>query len=317
MAKPKAKKPSKEKAVPKSKSASALPVPAKKEALGKIDPLQRYMQEVGRYAMLTPEEEGLLARHYHEFKDKESAQRLVLANLRLVVKIAMEYRAAFHNMLDLIQEGNIGLMRAVEKYDLDKNVRFSSYAAWWVRAYILKYIIDNFRLVKIGTTQAQKKLFFNLVKEKEKMERLGFTPTAKLLSERLNVKEDEVREMEIRMGAREVELDAPKANYDGVRNLDFLPGAGESIQATLEESELTGILTKNLAEFTNALKAKEKQVFTERLFAEVPRTLQEIADEYGITRERIRQIENRVVDKMRAFFKEKGLEIDVKARDAD
>lgn len=317
MVKPKAKKSSKEKSIDAKTPGRALPVASKQEAIGRVDSLQRYMQEVGRYPMLTSEEEERFARHYQKFQDKESAQSLVLANLRLVVRIAMEYRSAFNNMLDLIQEGNIGLMRAVEKYDVEKNVRFSSYAAWWVRAYILKFIIDNYRLVKVGTTQAQKKLFFNLIKEKEKIEKLGFTPTPKLLSERLNVKEDEVREMEVRMGSREVELDAPRANYDGVKNLDFLPAGSESIQESLEQSELQDILLKNIEEFTSALKTKEKQIFTERLFAEVPRTLQEIADEYDITRERIRQIENRVVDKMRSFFKDKGLDIDVKARDAD
>lgn len=317
MAKPKAKKTNKEKPADTKSSGRALPAIPKQEAIGKLDSLQRYMQEVGRYPMLTPEEEDHFARHYQKFQDKESAQRLVLANLRLVVKIAMEYRSAFHNMLDLIQEGNIGLMRAVEKYDVEKSVRFSSYAAWWVRAYILKFIIDNYRLVKVGTTQAQKKLFFNLVKEKEKIEKLGFTPTPKLLSERLNVKEDEVREMEVRMGSREVELDAPRANYEGAKNLDFIPAGSENIQESLEQGELQDILLKNIEEFTQVLKTKEKQIFTERLFAEVPRTLQEIADEYDITRERIRQIEARVVDKMRTFFKDKGLDIDVKARDVD
>lgn len=297
----------------KESSKKNLPAPTQTQITTQTtDPLQRYMQEVGRYPILTPEEEREAALHYKEHADKESAQKLVLSNLRLVVKIAMEYRRAYHNILDLIQEGNMGLMRAVEKYDIEKNVRFTSYAAWWVRAYILKYIIDNFRLVKIGTTQAQKKLFFNLMKEKEKVEKLGFKPTPKLLSERLSVKEEEVKEMEVRMGSREVELDAPKGNYDNARQMDFVSDEdGEKIVDEIEKSELQNILLKNLEEFTSGLKEKEKRIFTERLFAEVPKTLQEIADEYSITRERIRQIESRVINKMREFFKEKGMAVDL------
>ena len=270
------------------------------------------MNDVARYALLTPEEEEATARHYQEYRDKESAQRMVLANLRLVVKIAMEYHSAFQNVLDLIQEGNMGLLRAVEKFDVSKNVRFSSYATWWVRAFILKYIIDNFRLVKVGTTQAQKKLFFNLMKEKDKIEKLGFKSTPKLLSERLNVKEAEVREMELRMGAREVELDSPRPNYEGASQMDFVATPADSAEDAAEKNELQDILIKNLDEFTQTLNPKEKVIFQERLFAEMPKTLQEIADEYNITRERIRQIESRVVDKVRVFFKEKGMDINVK-----
>jgi RNA polymerase sigma-32 factor len=317
MPRPKSKKNDKKTASQPDKSGKrTLPVPAPRPALpATLDPLKRYMDEVARYPLLTPEEEAAVARHYREHRDRESAQRLVLANLRLVVKIAMEYRSAFTNALDLIQEGNLGLLRAVDKYDVDKNVKFSSYAAWWVRAYVLKHIIDNFRLVKIGTTQAQKKLFFNLMREKEKMEQLGFSPTPKLLAEKLNVREDEVREMEVRMGSREAELDAPKPNYDGVRNVDFVSSGATDVEDKIEQGELKDILIKNLGEFTAGLKDKEKRIFTERLFAEVPKTLQEIADEYKITRERIRQIEERVVAKMRRFFADKGIEIGVNPRD--
>lgn len=294
------------------KPTSTLPVPRSTSSIQVQDALTRYMNEVSRYQLLTPEEEEAAARHYVKHQDKESAQRLVLANLRLVVKIAMEYHSAFQNVLDLIQEGNMGLLRAVEKYDVDKNVRFSSYAAWWVRAFILKYIIDNFRLVKIGTTQAQKKLFFNLMKEKEQIEKLGFKSTPKLLSERLDVKEDEVREMELRMGTREVELDAPRPNYEGASQMDFVASPVDSVEDRVEENELQDILMRNLGEFTAGLNPKEKAIFQERLFSEMPKTLQEIADEYKITRERIRQIESRVIDKVRVFFKEKGMDVNIK-----
>lgn len=280
----------------------------------KVDPLKQYLSEISRYNILTPEEEKEIAEHYRDHQDKESAQKLILSNLRLVVKIAMEYKAAYKNLMDLIQEGNMGLMRAVDKYDLEKNVRFSSYASWWIRAFILKFIIDNFRLVKVGTTQAQKKLFFNLMKEKEKVEKLGFKATPKLLSERLGVKEKEVKEMEVRMGAREFELDAPKANFDNARHMDFLEDKDKPVDEQAEANELQDLLLDNLKEFTETLNEKEKKIFSERLFTEMPKTLQEIANDYGISRERIRQIENRMIKKMREFFKEKGLDVNIQKK---
>lgn len=290
-----------------------LPVVHKSTTPALRDPFQQYMAEVSRYPLLSHEEEDKVARHYKQYQDKKSAQLLVLSNLRLVVKIAMEYSSVYHNLMDLIQEGNLGLMRAVEKYDVDKNVRFSTYAVWWVRAYVLKFILDNFRLVKVGTTQAQKKLFFNLMREKENMEKLGFAPTTRLLADKLGVKENEVNQMEVRMGAREVELDAPKANYDGqARNMDFVTGeSGKAIEDAVEQGELKDILLKNLDAFTKSLSEKERQIFFDRLFSEFPKTLQEIADQYKISRERIRQIEERTIKKMRTFFSEKGMSVDI------
>jgi RNA polymerase sigma-32 factor len=292
-----------------------LPAVRKSSELIPLDPLKRYLIEVSQYPILSPEEEKEVAKHYREHEDRESAQKLVLSNLRLVAKIASEYKSAFYNVLDLIQEGNLGLMRAVQKYDVDRGVRFSSYAVWWVRAYILKFILDNFRLVKVGTTQAQKKLFFNLMKEKEKVESMGFVPTAQIISERLDVKEKEVIEMQKRLSSREVELDAPRKGFEGALNMDFVPIPDESASEQVEQKELKEILLKNLDAFTQGLGEKEKDIFQKRLFAEVPNTLQEIADTYGITRERIRQIESRLVQKMRGFFKEKGLTVEEHKKD--
>lgn len=276
------------------------------------DSLSQYMMEISKFPVLSREEEQALVEKYLENDDREAAQKLVVSNLRLVVKIAMEYRRAYHNLLDLIQEGNMGLLRALTKYDPEKGTRFSYYASWWIKAYILKYIIDNFRLVKIGTTQAQKKLFFNLMKEKEKMEKQGFIPKTKLLSERLDVKEKEVEEMQQRMGSGDMSLDAPSAYYEGKSQMDFLADdKQDSAEDQTELNELKQKLFDNLGDFVKELKEKEKKVFSERLYAEVPKTLQEIADEYGITRERIRQIEARVVEKLKTFFAEKGFEIDI------
>lgn len=276
------------------------------------DPLTQYLEEVSRYPLLDAEQEKELATRYLEKGDKAAAHQLALSNLRLVVKIANEYKNVYYNLLDLVQEGNLGLLRAVEKFDPDRGVRFSSYAAWWVRAYILKYILDNFRLVKIGTTQAQKKLFFNLMREKDKMEKLGFDPSAKLLSDKLDVKEKDVTEMQVRLGSREVELDAPRSHEEGATSkLDGIADHGDTPSEAAESTELKDILIKNLDSFTQTLSEKEKKIFSERLFAEVPATLQDIAASYGISRERIRQIEERVITKMRTFFADKGLKVDM------
>ena len=274
-----------------------------------IDGLSQYLKEIGRFPLLTREEEMELAKHYGEHHDKESAQKLVVSNLRLVVKIAMEYSRAFHNLLDLIQEGNIGLLKAVTKYDPEKGTRFSYYASWWIKAYILKFIVDNFRLVKIGTTQAQKKLFYNLMKEKRKIESLGFAAESKLLSERMDVKEKEVIEMQQRMGRSDLSLDAPTPGMDDKLNIDMFAADNIPIDQKAEDDELKRKLFDNLSEFVTTLKDKETKVFKERLYAEVPRTLQEIADEYDISRERIRQIEERVVGKLKDFFSSKGFDV--------
>ena len=182
---------------------------SKSGALVATDPLGRYLTEIRRFPLLSREEEAVIARRYVRDKDPEDAYRLVTANLRLVVKLAYEFARATKNVLDLIQEGNVGLMEAVKNFDPEHGIRFPSYAVWWVRAYIYRYLINNWRLVKIGTTQAQRKLFFNLRKETERLEREGFKPQPLLLAHRMGVRESEVREMQERMGQSEVSLDQP------------------------------------------------------------------------------------------------------------
>ena len=181
----------------------------KRGALVAADPLGRYLAEIRRFPLLSREEEAVIARRYIKDKDPEDAYRLVTANLRLVVKLAYEFARATKNVLDLIQEGNVGLMEAVKNFDPEHGIRFPSYAVWWVRAYIYRYLINNWRLVKIGTTQAQRKLFFNLRKETERLEREGFKPQPLLLAHRMGVRESDVREMQERMGQSEVSLDQP------------------------------------------------------------------------------------------------------------
>ncbi len=310
MPRTKKKKISEEEKTLETEPKALVPVTREEHLPSTLDPLHQYLMEVGKFPILTREEEMETALHYQKFQDKESAQKLVVSNLRLVVKIAMEYSKAFHNLLDLIQEGNIGLMRAVTKYDPAKGTRFSYYASWWIKAFILKYIIENFRLVKIGTTQAQKKLFYNLMREKQKIESMGFNPGTKLLSEQLEVKEKEVVEMEQRLGKNDLSLDAPSPGVDGKLNIDLFATNDPPLDSQVENDELKVKLFEHLNEFVGTLKEKEKKIFQERLYAEVPKTLQDIADEYGITRERIRQLEERLTEKLKNFFKEKGFEVE-------
>ncbi len=277
----------------------------KKDSLVAVDPLQRYLQEINRYPLLSREEEDELVKRFREQEDIEAAKKLVTANLRLVVKIAMEYRSAYHNLLDLIQEGNIGLMKAVSKYDPDKGARLSYYASWWIRAYILKYILDNFRLVKLGTTQVQRKLFYNLMKEKKKIEAMGYYPERRLLAESLGVKEKEVDEMSLRLGSSEFSFDQPEDQYSGSIQLEFLKDQDVPLDEQLSDAEFKDILSEKFEEFSRSLDERESSIFKERLLAEVPLTLQEIADRYGISKEWARQLEDRIIKKLRTFLQDK------------
>ena len=272
------------------------------KALVPFDPLQRYLAEIRRYPLLSREEEHRLAAEYKEFGNIEAAYRLVTANLRLVVMIAREYQRAFRNLLDLVQEGNIGLMEAVKNFDPYRGVRFPSYAVWWIRAYIIRYIMNDWRMVKIGTTQAQRKLFFNLQKEKERLEAEGFTPGQKLLAERLNVKEGEIVEMEQRLANRDLSTDVPVGEGEEATLLDFLADNKETPEERVAEAEYRRVLSEKMEEFGRTLKDKESVIFRERLLTEEPLTLREIGEKYGISRERVRQIEERIKKKLKGFL---------------
>ncbi len=287
--------------------------------LARRDPLATYMAETRRYPLLTPDEEHRLAVRLVEHGDNAAARRLVEANLRLVVKIAYEYRRAHKNLLDLVQEGNIGLMQAVRKFDPYRGVKLSSYAAFWIRAYILKFILNNWRLVKIGTTQAQRKLFFNLRKEREKLEQLGFHPTAALLAEKLDVSEQEVVDMERRLAAPEASLDAPIGNDDdGARSrLDYLPGEDRPDQS-VARSEFSELLRGKLETFASSLEGREQAIFRERWLTDEPLTLQELGDRYGVSRERARQLEKRLLGRLRKYLEaELGSAVDIGALTRD
>jgi len=275
-------------------------------ALTRRDPLGVYMRDVQRYPLLSKAEEHELAVRFFEEDDLEAAKRLVTSNLRLVVKIAYDYRQAYKNILDLVQEGNIGLMQAVKKYDPYKGVKLSSYAAWWIRAYILRYILNNHRLVKVGTTQAQRKLFFNLQKEKARLSAMGIEPTAEVIAERLSVPERDVASMDMRLAAGDASLDAPVGTAEGrsVARVELLPSHDLRADDTLADAEVGDRFAEKIHEFGSSLEGKEKKIFDDRLVADEPKTLQILGDEFGVSRERVRQIEKRLLDKLKAYLRQ-------------
>jgi len=231
-------------------ASTKLPVPAAAERFVEVaDALTAYMAELANHAPISREEEHELAVKWVEEQDVEAARRLVLANLRLVVKIAMEYRRAWTNVLDLIQEGNVGLVQATRRFDPYQGVKLSSYAAYWIRAYILKYILDNFRIVRMGTTRAQRKLFFNLNKEKRKLEIEGYAVEPRLLAERLDVSEDDVSDMDRRMNQSDLSLNAPaRRNEDsGAEVGDFMSGSRTSAEDSVANAELQDVFADNVS----------------------------------------------------------------------
>lgn len=265
--------------------------------------LHRYLQEISQYELLSREETEELATKFQETGDPDAAYRLVSSNLRLVVKVAMDFQKYWmQNFMDLIQEGNVGLVQATKKFDPYRGVKFSYYAAYWIRAYILKFIMDNWRLVKIGTTQAQRKLFFSLNKEKKLLEAQGFKPEVKLLAERLNVKESEVVEMGQRMDNWDVSLEAPVRSDSEDEQKNFLPQEGPGIEELVASQEMRERLFEILAGMEDKLNDKELMILKTRLLSDEPRTLQTIADEFSISRERVRQIEANLLKKLKKQF---------------
>lgn len=276
---------------------------AKDESLVAYDPLQMYLLELRRYRLLTREEERELAIRYREKNDQAAAHKLVVSNLRLVVKIAMDFhRYWMKNLLDLIQEGNVGLMQAVRKFDPYKGIKFSYYASFWIKAYILKFIMENWKLVKIGTTQAQRKLFFNLAKEKERLLSLGYDPEPKLLAERLDVKKDEVIEMGQRLGGWEISIDAPVREDSKQDYSSFLPSPEIDVDEQISLKERRELLKQELDGYRSTLSQKHRDIFDNRILAEDPLTLQELGDKYNISRERIRQIQDKILKKAKEWL---------------
>lgn len=303
---------------PRDSAPTTVATKAKVEAdrrLTRSDPLQAYMAEVGKHPLLTREEEHALAVRYQQTGDVKAAYRLVAANLRLVVKLAHEYHRNPLSLLDLIQEGNIGLMQAVKKFDPYRGVKLSSYAAWWIRAYILRYIMDNWKMVKLGTTEAQRKLFFKLRQEQEKLLAQGFEVTPKLLAERLKVSEQDVIEMDQRLGHDEVSIDAPVGGDEtkGPRADRMLPASAKGAEERLGDEQLRRLFRERLAEFSQGLEEKDRFIFEKRLISDEPLTLQEIGERYGVSRERARQLEAALIERMRNYMRERIPDFDLVA----
>jgi RNA polymerase sigma-32 factor len=307
----------------------ALPAAGERAKAGsgglvRYDPLRAYMAEVARHPVLSREEEHALAVQYRETGDVEAAYKLVASNLRLVVKIAHEYRRTAFHLLDLIQEGNMGLMQAVKKYDPWKGVKLSSYAAWWIRAYIIRFLMENWRMVKLGTTQAQRKLFFNLAKEREKLLARGIEPTPRLLARNLQVEEKDVEEMSARMSSEDLSLDAPLRGDDdsSQSRLERVTAAGGmQVDERIGDEELRRLFREKLEAFAKTLSdEKERYIFEKRLLppeGETPLTLQEVGDRFKLTRERARQIEAKLTSRLREYVRAEIPDFDLLGPPAD
>ncbi len=274
--------------------------------------LDIYIAQINRYSILSADEEFRFAVKFKKYNDMEAAEKLVVSNLRFVVKIAHEYRNYGIKLADLIQEGNIGLMHAVKKFDPYKGYRLISYAVWWIRAYIQNFIIKSWSLVKIGTTQAQRKLFFKLGQAKKKLEALSQkNPEFGEIAESLGVKETEIAEMDQRLTYRDLSLDSYIGREGETSHLDYLTYEGEDQETSLIKKEEMDIVKRNIAGALTNLNERESYIVKHRIMTDSPKTLQEIGNKYSITRERARQIEKQALKKLRLAIPYLGKERDL------
>ena len=279
--------------------------------------LEMYLSEINRFPLLSVEEEQVLARRFRDEGDYRAGHRLVTANLRFVVKVSYEYRSYGFRMADLIQEGNIGLMKAVQKFDPDKGIRLISYAVWWIRAYIQNYILKSWSLVKLGTTQAQRKLFFSLARTKRELDKSSTEQGSdsdghdvQKIARRLQVKPAEVREMEQRMDGRDLSLDMPMGEDGGHSHVDFVassnPGQDDELSNAQEQQILSGRVVEALAH----LDSRERYIIEQRVMSDRPLTLKELGEHFGFSRERARQLEIRATQKLKVELHALAAEID-------
>ena len=288
----------------KSKKKSLVPAVRREERLVPLDPFAAYLQEAKRYPILSEEVEKELAIRLQETGDVNAAYQLTTANLMLVVKIAMTFKREWQSLMDLVQEGNVGLMKAVKNFDPFRGVRLSAYATWWIKSYILKYILDNWRLVRVGTTNSRRKLLFNLKKEKERLEREGFDPSTKLLAEHFGVDEGEIIDVEASIGAVDVSMDTPTRADSSMTPAQSLSD-GKSLEKRAEIDQFREILLQKIEGFKSELKPGEIEILDKRVLSESPLSLQELGDERGVTREAVRQAEQRLLKKFRIYIEER------------
>lgn len=277
----------------------------RERGLVRSDPFRRYLAEIARYPTLDREQELILARRYRDTGDREALFRLVTANLRLVVRVAHSYRRAARNLLDLVQEGNLGLLHAVERFDPDVGVRLPTYATWWVRAYMIKFLLDNVRLVRVGTTNARRKLLRNLRREKARLEEEGFEVGPKLLAEHFGVSVEDVEDVQRALESHDVSLDEPVGvDREQTRGELFADPGQPDVEETVARRELQQRAEATLARFRAELNDRDRALLDERILSEDPRTLQAIGDRFGITREAVRQSEERLVKRLRQYLRE-------------
>lgn len=276
------------------------PMLADEKGLATADPVTRYMAEIGRYPLLTKEQEREIAIRYRETGDTKAAEALVTSNLRFVVKVAAEYTKFGARLIDLVQEGNVGLMHAVKEFNPYKGNRLITYAVWWIRGYIQEFLMRQYSMVRIGTTANQRKLFYQLQREREKLEREGLQAGIAQLSGRLGISQEEISEMQSRLTGRDVSLDAPVGEDGGSSLLDYQSEADpDRLDDNLGRREELAILTEKIGELRPSLSEKELFLLDARILNEEPMTLQEIGDKYGTTREAVRQMEARLMDKIK------------------
>ena len=271
-------------------------------ALATIDSLQRYMADIRRFERLSAEEERELAIRYQREGDIGAARRLVTGNLRLVVKVALDYRNSIMNTLDLIQEGNIGLLHALKKFDPERNVRFGTYATWWIKAYILRFILNNWSQVKFATSNDRRRVFFNLNKEKQRLEAQGIAVGPKQLAETLNVSEEDIRDIEPMVSGGDLSLDQPMSEDSQVTAMERLVSPDPLPDEIVGEDEFQRTLREKMMAFARTLKPREKILFERRLIAEEPARLQELGLEFGVTREAVRLMEKKIVGQLREYL---------------
>ena len=281
---------------------SLLPTVAKGTSVARIDPLTAYLNEIRRYEYLTEKEEQELAIQLHKTNDSNAAYRLTTSHLMLVVRVAMTFRRQWENMMDLIQEGNVGLLKAVKNFDPFRGVRLSSYATWWIRSYMLKYMLDNWRMVRVGTTNARRKLLYNLRKEKEKLENQGFEPTTKLLAEHFGVEEADVIDVQTSLGAADVSVDTPlNDNEESTPLMSLTDNTALSVEDDAERNQFLKSLKQEIRTFKKGLKPIEQNILSDRILSDTPRSLQEIGNDHNITREAVRQTEQRIIKKFKSY----------------
>lgn len=287
------------------RSATAAEViPAGGRSIAPYDPFRHYMAEIKKYPPLDREQERELARRYRDTGDRDALFRLITANLMLVVRIALSFKRAARNLLDLVQEGNIGLLHAIERFDPEFGTRLPTYAAWWVRAYMVKFLLDNVRLVRVGTTNARRRLLRNLRQEKARLEAAGFEVGPRQLAEHFGVSEDDVRDVQMALDSRDVSIDAPSPGDDTRGPAEFLPDDGTmNAEEVLSRRQLQERTEAALARFREDLGDRERAILDQRILSDTPVTLQALGDRYGTTREAARQAEARLMKRLEAFLR--------------